>query len=155
MSVTIEDFIEGVRSSRRHLLKHLEGMTPEQIVWKPYPECKSVIETLQHLVIDDTTALSSLKSGEHPDYDGVEVTETDYEKLLGLAAESHGKLVSYLEETFAKGPLDVEATAWGAKMPAAKAIAFLSSEDYFHSGQISFIRLATDPTWDYYEQIYS
>jgi uncharacterized damage-inducible protein DinB len=155
MSLTIEEFIEGVRGSRRHFLKHLEGMTPEQIVWKPYPECKNVIETLQHLVIDDTTALESLQTGDHPHYDAVTVEESDYEKLLTLAGESHAKLIAYIQQRYESGPLDAEATAWGTKMPAARAIAYLSSEDFFHAGQVSFIRMATDPTWDYYENIYS
>ena len=155
MSLTIEEFVEGLRASRLHFLKHLEGMNPAQIAWKPYPECKSVIETLQHLIIDDTAALESLQTGGHPDYDAVKVEETDYEKLLTQLGESHGKLIAYIEGRFGGGPLDADATAWGAKMPAARAIAYLSSEDFFHAGQVTFIRMATDPSWDYYTQIYS
>ncbi len=153
MSLTIEDFIAGVRSSRRHFLKHLEGLSAEQLTWKPYPECKNVIETLQHLVIDDTTALESFQTGEDPNYDAVVVSETDFDKLLDLLEESHLKLIGYLEQRFGGGPLDAEACAWGSAQPAAKAIGHLSSEDYFHAGQVSYIRLATDPAWDYYEHI--
>ena len=31
----------------------------------------------------------------------------------------------------------------------------ISSEDYYHAGQITFIRMATDPQWDYYRSIYN
>jgi len=155
MALNIEDFVEGLRGSRAHFLKHLDGLSPDQITWKPYPECKSVIETLQHLVIDDTAAIESLKSNDHPNYDAIKVEETDFSSLLSLLAESHAKLIAQIVTQFGSGPLDAEACAWGSKLPAARAIATLSSEDYFHAGQVSFIRMATDPTWDYYEKIYS
>ena len=53
MSFDTTDLIAGLRDSRRNLLKHLEGMTDEQWRWKPYPECKSVRETLTHLLMGD------------------------------------------------------------------------------------------------------
>lgn len=154
MSLTVEDFIEGVRSSRRYFLKHLDGLTAEQIAWKPYAECKNVAETLQHLIIDDMMALESMRTGEEPNYDAATVEETAYDALLARLASSHQELTSYLEGRFGSGSLDAEATAWGAKLPAARAIAYLSSEDFYHAGQIAFIRMATDPAWNYYAAIY-
>jgi uncharacterized damage-inducible protein DinB len=154
MPLTIEDFIEGVRSSRRHFLKHLNGLTPEQIVWKPYPECKNVLESLQHLIVDDMMALESMQTGEEPNYEAAKVEETEYEAVLDRLAATHTELTSYLEQRFGGGPLEAPATAWGAKLPAARAIAHLSSEDYYHAGQVAFIRMATEPGWDYYDKIY-
>lgn len=67
MSITIDDLIGGLERSRSHLLRHLKGVKESQWDWKPYPEAKSLRETLQHLVIDDRAALESMRTGEEPD----------------------------------------------------------------------------------------
>ena len=51
-------------------------------------------------------------------------------------------------------PLDAEFSAFGSKMKLAAGIPHLSSEDYYHAGQVSYIRMATDPAWDYYGHVY-
>lgn len=53
MAFDVDSLIEGVRESRRFFLKHLKGLRDDQWEWKPYPECKSIRETLAHLVSDD------------------------------------------------------------------------------------------------------
>ena len=154
MAYTLEDVLEGVRSSRRFFWKHLSGLTEEQWSWKPYPECKSVTETLAHLILDDRMALFSLETGKEPDYDVNPVTETDREKLISLLHESHAKLIEFIKSKYAEAPLDSEAYAWGTPMKLGRAIAYLSSEDFYHAGQVGYIRGASDPTWDYYSTIY-
>ena len=154
MALRTEDFIASIEKSRAHFLRHLEGMTPDQIAWKPYPECKSVVETLQHLIVDDAMALESLQTMKEPNYDGFRVIETNVDRLLERLAESHQALTDYLRAAYGDRPLDAPACAWGAEQPAALAIAFLASEDYYHADQIAFIRMATDPDWDYYGAIY-
>ena len=69
MSAILEDLIASLEKSRSHLLKHFRGLADDQWDWKPFPECKSLRETLQHLIIDDQAALESLRSGEEPSYD--------------------------------------------------------------------------------------
>lgn len=56
MAFTAAELIDGVRHSRRHFLKHLRGLRDDQWDWKPYPECKSIRETLAHLVWVDRIA---------------------------------------------------------------------------------------------------
>jgi hypothetical protein len=34
------------------------------------------------------------------------------------------------------------------------AVAYLTAEDFYHAGQLAFIRMATDPGWDYFGSIY-
>jgi hypothetical protein len=45
-------------------------------------------------------------------------------------------------------------TLWGQERKLGSALAFLTSEDYYHAGQVAFIRLATNPEWDYYGEIF-
>ncbi len=152
--MTVSDLVDAVRSSRRHFWKHVDGLREDQWDWKPYPECKSIRETLAHLVTDDRAALAALEAGGEPDYESCVESERDLERLRELLTESHQALCATLEQKYAGAPLDTVASFWGAMKPLGAGIPFLCSEDYFHAGQVSFIRMATDPAWDYYSAIY-
>ena len=156
----MEDLIEGLRKSRLHFLKHLKGLTAEQWTWKPYPECKSILDTIVHLVTDDRAALQSFETGGEPDYEWIVAAATaeaggDKEEAMKMLEESHERLCAFLGARFQGLPLDSEISVWGSPMKLGAAIPHFSSEDYFHAGQVSYIRMATDPTWDYYAEIYA
>jgi uncharacterized damage-inducible protein DinB len=155
MAFTPADLIDGIRHSRRHLLKHLRGLTEVQWDWKPYPECKSIRETLAHLIWVDRTALTSLGTGREPDYAALDEPERDRERLQALLAESHERLCRFLTARYADAPLDTEVCLFGDPQKLGRALAYLPAEDYYHSGQVAFIRMATDPSWDYYASIYA
>lgn len=155
MSFTLQDVLDGVRASRRHFLKHLEGLTEDQWTWKPYPECKSITELVAHLITDDCAALFSLQTGLEPNYEELQVEERDPQALLARLEESHRKLVSYIGGRWPDAALGGTVNVWGHAMKLGSGIAYLSSEDYYHAGQVTFIRLATDPEWDYYGTIYA
>jgi uncharacterized damage-inducible protein DinB len=159
MAFTLEDVLAGVRASRAFFLKHLEGLREDQWDWKPYPECKSIRETLAHLIVNDRAALASLESAGEPDYDALRAevaaeTGNDLEQLLAALRESHARLLGTIEARYAGAPLDTEIKIWGSSMKLGRGVAYLSSEDFYHAGQVAFIRMATDPSWDYYGCIY-
>ena len=160
MALTLESLLEGVRASRRQFFKHLEGLTDEQALWKPYPECKSVRETLVHLIQVDQAALDSLKTGTLDAWSTLEpqiATETKsltLPELRSLLEQSHTALLDYLATTYATHALDEPIPLWASPTPLGRAVPYLSSEDFYHSGQLAFIRQATDPSWDYYAAIY-
>jgi uncharacterized damage-inducible protein DinB len=155
MSLTLSVFVDGLRGSRAHFLKHLSGLTPEQWVWKPYAECKNIVETVQHLIIDDSAALDAIRTGKEIDYDSYKVTETNPDKLLVLLKESSDALIGFVQETYTDADIDKSVSGWGHMMPLPAALALFSSEDYYHSGQVAYIRMATDPTWNYYAVVYA
>jgi uncharacterized damage-inducible protein DinB len=156
MAVTLNDLLDGVRSSRRFFFRHLDGLTDAQWDWKPYPECKSVRETLMHLHADDRAALFSLQTGEEPDYEALTSgpPEQDNAKLRAMLEESFTTLLNEIQTRYADAPLDAEICIYGSKMKLATGVPHLSSEDFYHSGQVAFVRMATDPTWDYYASVY-
>lgn len=154
MAYTTQDAVESIRWSRKHFHKHIAGLKDEQWTWKPYPECKSVIETLAHLVTDDRAALEGLKTGQEPDYDSLSVAETDRERLLKMLGESHEALCGYILEKWGNSPVDTEVGIFGSPMKLGAGVGLLSSEDFYHAGQIAFIRGATDPSWDYYTDVF-
>lgn len=154
MAFGIVDLVQGIIASRAYFLKHVRGMTDEQWIWKPYPECKSGREILQHLIIDDMAALDSLKTGAHPDYESFAVSETDIGRLLTILEKTHKELVDTLRDLGEGKSLEDDICIWGDHVKLGRGVPHLSSEDYYHAGQIAYIRMATDPNWDYYTDIY-
>ncbi|MBI3660821.1 DinB family protein [Candidatus Acetothermia bacterium] len=154
MAATINDLVELLRHTRKHFLKHLNGLKDEQWDWKPYPECKSIRETLAHLIADDRAALQSLQTGKEPTYETLQESERDLTKLRALLDKSHHELCEFLLRKYANAPLDAEVCVWGTKRKMARGIPYFLSEDFYHAGQVAFIRMATDPKWDYYSAIY-
>lgn len=154
MAYTLNDLLESVRQSRRHFLKHIDGLNEDQWQWKPYPECKSASETLAHLVTDDRAFLQTCQTGLEPEYDNLQVSERDPAALKQMLAQSHEELLAYVIDKYSSTPIETEIPFHGMTMKLADAVNAISSEDYYHAGQIAFIRLATDPGWDYYATIY-
>lgn len=154
MSFVSDDLINHLVQTRNLFLKHLQGVTEEQTEWKPYPECMSIKETLAHLICDDRSSLDGLRSGREPDYDAHREHERDFGKLVELLHQSHSDLIGFLRERYGASALDEMVTLWGQERKLGSALAFLTSEDYYHAGQVAFIRLATNPEWDYYGEIF-
>src|SRR4030067_1771496 len=96
MAFTPDDLFAGLRASRKRFLKHLEGLREAQWDWRPYPECKSIRETLAHLIADDRAALQSLQTGKEPEYDSLQEPERDPAKLRALLDESPELLCGFL-----------------------------------------------------------
>ncbi len=59
-----------------------------------------------------------------------------------------------LRERYGTSELDEKVLIWGEERELGAALAFLTSEDYYHAGQVAFIRMATNPEWDYYGEIF-
>ena len=163
MAFDVTDVIQSLEQSRAFFYKHLKGLTGEQWAWKPYPECKSVRETLAHMIANDRVALETLRGGKTPedwerffrDVD-VEFTGVDNAALAAAHRSSHEAILAYLRATYPpQTPLDTEVDVWGGKGKIGIHLGHLSSEDYFHAGQVAFIRNATTPAWEYYKEIYA
>lgn len=157
MPTVLGDLIASLEKSRSHVLKHFTGVRDDQWDWKPFPECKTLRETLQHLIIDDQAALESLRTGEEPSYDQSPTKIHELEGPDGLFEQlkrSREALISELKKKYSDAPLDTEVCIWGSMERLIPGIAYLASEDFYHAGQVSFIRVASDPSWDYYAEIY-
>ncbi len=154
MAQDLDTLIQGIRESRQYFLKHIQGVRDDQWDWKPYPQCKSVRETVAHLISDDRAFIEILDKGKIEDYGSLDEQERDLAKLLDMLAKSHESLCAFIRHKFAGTPLDTPVNFFTGETPLGHAIAGISSEDYYHAGQVAFIRMATDPTWDYYAHIY-
>jgi uncharacterized damage-inducible protein DinB len=159
MNVSLDELIETIRHSRAFFFKHLDGLKQDQWDWKPYPECKSIRETLAHLVVDDRTAMQTIATGEEPDYEtaynnSMNEAGGDLARQISMLKATHEQLLALIKEKYDGKPLDSEMTLWGIKGKVATLLPHLSSEDFYHAGQVGYIRMATDPSWDYYPSVY-
>ena len=160
MALTLEDILDSVQSSHESLFKHLKGVTDEQLTWKPYPECKSIHETLAHLIAVEWSAQSMLETDAFPDYeshqrDAITLAEgKSLDDLVSKLKQEQEKTLAIVVSKFKDTALDEEIKYWGYPTKMGSAVARLGSEGTYHSGQIAYIRIATDPSWDYYKAIY-
>ena len=154
MSAIFEMMVLGLEELRRMLLRHLDGLNDDQWDWRPYPQCFSIRQTLRHLILDDRAALDSLQTGKEPDYDAYRTFEGDLARIFEELRESQENLIAYLRRRYADAPPETDICIWGVWRKLPQGIAYLSSEDFYHTGQIAFIRQASDPTWNYYQAIY-
>ena len=155
MALTLDDLISSLEESRQFFLKHIDGLTDEQWEWKPYPECKNVRETIAHLVADELTFVESLESGEEPDYTKYQrLHEQPREDLLRQLEEAYRARIATIRERYGSSSMDEEICVWGWKKKLAPGLLFFSGEDFYHAGQVAYIRMATDPSWDYYMAIF-
>jgi hypothetical protein len=151
-----DQLIDAIDQARQGFLKHIEGITADQAVWKPYPGCKSIAETVDHLLWGETTMLEIMQSGKEPDYTTVpDSPPSDSIAALKVKlADIHSQFLEYLRKTYPTAPLDTPVNFWGHQVSLGYALAAIPNEDSYHSGQAAFIRMATDPKWDYYSHIY-
>ncbi len=160
MNLTLDELIEDLQHSRQFFFKHIDGLREDQWDWKPYPECKSIRDTLAHLVVDDRTAIESIETNAMPDFEAAYTTagrdaNDTVAKLLVLLSETHAQLIALLRAKYTDKPLDAEISIWGTNGKVVRMVPHLSSEDYYHAGQVGFIRMASDPEWNYYKAVYN
>lgn len=154
MSFGIEDLIQGKQASREFFFKHLKGLREDQWDWKPYPECKSIREIIAHLITSDRMFIPLLEASGEIDFAAFEEKERDLDKLMVIIKKTHDELCTYIRSKFADAPLDMNVKFMMSDMKLGSALAFMSTEDNYHTGQVAFIRIATDPSWDYYKEMF-
>ena len=109
--------------------------------------------------MDDRVAVWALDNDGEPDYDAFVAAATadagsDINHLKDMLDTSFTTLLEQLTSRYADMPFDTEISTFGSPRKLGVAIPFFSSEDYYHTGQVAFIRMASDPTWNYYAAIY-
>lgn len=152
MANNINDIIDRLRISRRHFLKHLHGVRDEQWDWKPSPKCNSIREILAHMVANDRAFMELFNAGSTSGRGSVE--QRDIAKLLEMLSRSHESLCALLRLRYANKPLDTEIPFLGRPEKLETVMSWISFEDYYYAGQIAFIRMATDPSWENCVSIY-
>ncbi|RYG45786.1 DinB family protein [bacterium] len=145
-----DHLLESLRRSRAFFWKHADRFEGDAWDYRLAPSLKSARETLQHLLVDDRAALFALRTGEEPDYDALGPAEADPAALKEMLQSSHAELLTELLLCRDRATLNV----WGTEKPLLEGIAWFSSEDFYHAGQLAAMLVALRPDWDYYADIY-
>lgn len=159
MAFNLDDLVGGMRFARQHFCRHLTGLKEGQWDWKPAHECKTIREIVEHRMEIDVVALRELETGSDPGVAACQEARArmagcDEDRLLALLDETFEELCAFVCQQYADVPLDEEVGLWAYRMKLGCALGYMTSEDYYHAGQVATIRMATDPSWDYYGTIY-
>ena len=162
MTFELNDLTQTARESRDNFVKLLDGLSDEQWTWKPYQECKSIRETLIHMIGSDRLMKQALHDPSQPiDWAGYfgaiasELSETANSDLIPILRDSHSEALHALTTVTEGLPLDAPLAIFGQHPRKLGVVAAsLTSENMYHSGQVAYIRMATDPAWDYYAAMY-
>ena len=147
MAFELDDLVDNMHGALRFFLAHLDGLRDDQWDWKPTPACRSIREMLCHLseTYEDEAALEKALARPVPDV-------SEVQRLFETAARRD---YAHLSQRYADTPLDAEITVPGgdwfldrASVKAGTLLARRAWEECYHTGQVVFIRLATDPDWD-------
>ncbi len=147
MAFEIDDLIDNMRGALRFFLCHLNGLPARQWDWKPSPACRSIREMLLHLseTYEDKAALEEELARPVP----------DVARVQALFEQAARKDYGRLRAKYADTPLDAEITVPGGdfflgkgSVKAGTLLARRAWEECYHTGQVVYIRLATDPEWD-------
>ena len=147
MAFELDDLVDNMHGALRFFLAHLDGLRDDQWDWKPTPACRSIREMLGHLseTYEDKAALEKALARPVPDVPEVQ-------RLFETAAkQDYARLRRKYADTALDAEIAVPSGDWflgRASVRAGTLLARRAWEECYHTGQVVFIRLATDPDWD-------
>ena len=153
MAFILDDLIDNMHGALQFFLAHLNGLLLHQWDWKPYPACRSIREMLLHLceTYADKAALDEELAKTVPDVERVQIlfeaaAKLDYGRLRVKYADT---AIDY-EVAIPNGDFFLGTD----RVKAGTLLARRAWEECYHTGQVVFIRLASDPTWDQAAAVY-
>ncbi len=144
MAVGLEEILNSFYFSQRFFRAHLNGMRADQWDWKPFPACRSIREILLHWAEQFTPGQTAFQAALEPTTPDVALVQT-------LMKEAGVRFADGYREKYAETPMDAP---FPNGTPVGTVLASLSGEDNYHAGQVAFIRLATDPDWDWVKAVH-
>ncbi|MGI4787570.1 MAG: hypothetical protein ACRYFS_01825 [Janthinobacterium lividum] len=153
MAFTADDLVDNMQGALKFFLAHLNGLLPHQWDWKPSTKCRSIREIFLHLceTYEDKAGLE------------VELTEAvpDVTRVQALFEAAAKRDYEHLREKYGETPLETEISVPGGdfflgrdRVKVGTLIGRRTWEECYHTGQIVYIRLATDPDWDQEAEVY-
>ncbi len=137
--------LEVFESSRKPLFAVLDGISPEQLSWKPAPESRSIGEICRHLIRVDawylkrlgvTPVVSDAKSGAREEF------EENMQKIQQQVKEIVAACASDDELHVERVSLDGK-----DKEKLGVAVLHIAQHYLYHLAQIIYLRRAQDRGW--------
>ena len=153
MAFELADLVDNMHGALRFFLAHLNGLRDDQWDWKPSPACRSIREMLRHLceAYPDKAALEDELARPIPHV-------TRVQALFEIAAtQDYARLAARYRDTPIDAELQIAGGDWFLSRERVRAGTLLARrpwEECYHTGQVVYIRLATDPDWDQEAAVY-
>ena len=144
MAAGLDEILDNLYRSQKFFRAHLNGIQNEQWDWKPFPACRSIREILLHWADTFSAEDTALQSA-------LELTVPDVTTVQRLMKEAGRRYGAGYRKKYADAPMD---SLYPNGLLVGTVLASLSGEDNYHAGQIAFIRLATDPDWDWVKAVH-
>jgi uncharacterized damage-inducible protein DinB len=137
--------LEVFESCRKPLFAVLDGITAEQLSWKPGPESRSIGEICRHLIRVDAWYLKRL---------GIELVESDAKSMtrdelaMNMQKIQH-QIAGVVEMCASDDDLLVERKSLDSKDKEKLGVAVLHIAQHYlyHLAQITYFRRAQDRNW--------
>ena len=120
----------------------LEGVTPEQAMWKDGSGNHSVGQLAYHLLFWNKRVLTGLKGEKEPDFTG-----NNEETFTAFDKNTWTQTVSDLDKVLAEMEKIIEGADDAKLKKMAETISNVSAHNAYHTGQIVFVR-KLQKSWD-------
>lgn len=162
MALTLEDALADVQEARHYLNRHVTGMTTQQWDAKPFAHVNSVREIFVHLLATNR-AVSDMLNGEpfamprHTERHKEAAREIAHLVPADIIARHDAQgdaLIAQVRHKYAGADLDTLVTLWTQEAKLGIHLGHISQELAYHTGQVSLVRQALVPDWDYFGDVF-
>ena len=162
MALTLDEALADVQAARRYLNRHVTGMTTAQWDTKLFAHINNVREIFGHLLATvravremlDGEAFDMLRHMERHKEAAIEIALLAPADILALHDNEGEVLVALVRQRYAGADLDTLVTLWGHESKLGLHLGHISQELTYHTGQVSLIRQALVPDWDYFGDVF-
>ncbi len=170
MALTLEEALADVREARHYLNRHVMGMTTEQLDAKPFPSVNSVREIFVHLLATARAVSAMLngepfsisRHGERHKEAAQQIVSLAPDAIIALHDAEAKALIALVQQKYARAAsdsdsldtLDTPVTLWTREAKLGVHLGHVSQELAYHTGQVSLLRQALVPDWDYFGDVF-
>jgi uncharacterized damage-inducible protein DinB len=125
----------------------LDGISTEQLHWKPMPDSRSIGEIFRHLIRVDATVLTAF--GYEPD-SADPGDKADAAAILGASRRIHDQITGILSELSSEEGLNRPSNKpiLAGHDTLGEWVGHLSQHYLYHLAQVTYLRRAQDRSWE-------
>ena len=168
---TIKFVEQCLNEAHERLVKSFQGLSQEELVWRPAPQANCIAEIMWHLARNEDRMVRS-RIGLGPEiwqsqewynrfgYPREQSRDSDYQliRVLGFPPPQLEDLLAYMEavhqdtldklHSFSPADLDRVPDSAHPERPIAFSFRHLITHNNHHHGQVDYIRGLVQPGWD-------
>ena len=162
MVFTTNDALTNMQEARVYFKRHIGKMAEAGWDFKPFPHVNSIRQILTHMIATNR-AVSVMLSGEGFDMARhverhkeawAEIENVPSVQILALLDKTGEEIAASVGENYPDASFNTLVTLWGAESKLGVQLVGLSQEMAYHTGQVSLLRQAFDPSWDYFGEVF-